>query len=129
VTLAEHQLTTRLQVDNTGVSTMEFQALLHTYHLVPAKQVKVTPLKGLTYLNKTKPGTPKEVENRDAVDVLSFTDFVYENALAASDGLYLLGWEGKSKIEVRCIGFEDLVIWNPGQGNGAKMGDMEEGGW
>jgi len=129
VTLAEHQLTSHLKVDNTGTSVMEFQALLHTYHRVPANLVGVTPLQGLTYLDKTKSGTPKETENRDAVDVQEFTDFVYENARTASSGRYALSWGGSEKVEVRCTGFDDLVVWNPGKENGAKMGDMESGGW
>lgn len=129
VTLAEHQLVTRLQVNNTGPRTMEFQALLHTYHRVPADRVRLTPLQGLTYLNKTKDGAPIEIESREEVDVVSFTDSVYENARASSSGCYSIKWGGLKRVEVRSNGLEDLVVWNPGQENGAKMSDMEEGGW
>jgi glucose-6-phosphate 1-epimerase len=129
ITLAEHQLTSRLQVDNTGPSVMAFQALLHTYHRLPAQLVRIAPLKGLTYLDKTEPGAPKKTEARDAVNVHAFTDFVYENARTASSGRYTLTCEGVDRIEVQCTGFDDLVVWNPGQDNGAKMSDMENGGW
>src|ERR1700761_472194 len=100
------QLTTDLHVQNTGSETMQFQALLHTYHRVPMELATVTPLKGLTYTNKTKIGAPKEVETREAVDVRNFTDFVYENA----PGKYEIAWDGAGAIEVRSMSFNDVVI-------------------
>jgi len=128
VTLAEHQLTSDLHVVNTGSTKLTFQALLHTYFLVPsAPSARVTPLHGLTYTNKTKSGTPRETEERQAVDVMQFTDSVYE----AAGGKYEIAVEegGRSVIGIKTIGFGDVVIWNPGKENGSKMGDMEDGGW
>jgi len=36
---------------------------------------------------------------------------------------------GMVAIEVRSTGFNDVVVWNPGQEAGRKMGDMEDNGW
>ena len=59
-----------------------------------------------------------------AVDVLKFTDSVYENA----PGKYDVLW-GSGGIEIVTKNLKDVVIWNPQAEAGAKIGDMEEGGW
>jgi glucose-6-phosphate 1-epimerase len=114
-----------MHIENTGRSAMEFQALLHTYHRVPMAIATITPLKGLTYTNKTKPGAPKEIEEREAIDAHNFTDFVYEKA----GGNYEIAWDGIGSIDIRSMGFKDVVVWNPGKDAGAKMADMEDNGW
>ncbi|TFK89963.1 galactose mutarotase-like protein [Polyporus arcularius HHB13444] len=131
VTLAEHQLSTDLHVKNTGLSTsppIEFQALFHNYIRAPASEVRVSPLTGLSYYDKTEAteearAKPK-VESRQGVDVTKFTDSVYENA----PGRYDVVWPSGA-IEVRATNLKDVVVWNPQQEAGAKIGDMETGGW
>jgi glucose-6-phosphate 1-epimerase len=54
VTLTAHQLSTDLHVTNTGNDTLTYQALLHTYFEADAATCTVSPLKGLTYIDKTK---------------------------------------------------------------------------
>ena len=104
---------------------MEFQALLHNYIRATSSEVVVTPLKGLTYYDKTEPNEElrMKVEARDQVDVKRFTDFVYQNA----PGTYEIT-SPTSKLEIRAVNFKDVVVWNP-QEEGAKIGDMEDGGW
>ena len=104
---------------------MEFQALLHNYIRTTANEVFVTPLKGLTYYDKTEPNEQlrTKIEAREHVDVKKFTDFVYQNA----PGTYEVT-APTTKVEVRAVNFKDVVVWNPQQ-EGAKIGDMEDGGW
>ena len=131
MTLAEHQLSTDLHVKNTGLSTtppIEFQALFHNYIRAPANDVRVLPLAGLSYYDKTEAteearATPK-VESRQGVDVTKFTDSVYENA----PGRYDIVWPS-GNIEIRTQNLKDVVVWNPQQEAGSKIGDMEPGGW
>ncbi|KAI0365247.1 galactose mutarotase-like protein [Pilatotrama ljubarskyi] len=131
VTLAEHQLTTDLHVKHTGLSTtppFEFQALFHNYIRAPANDVRITPLTGIKYYDKTEAteearATPK-VENRESVDVKKYTDFVYENA----PGRYDVVWPSGA-IEIKTKNLKDVVVWNPQQETGAKIVDMETGGW
>lgn len=129
VTLAEHQISTDLHVKNTATSEpLEFQALLHSYIRVPANEVLIKPLKGVSYLDKTEASEelrarPK-VEERDAVDVKWFTDSVYEGA----PGKYELSWHS-NLVEIRAHGFPNVVVWNPQKEAGEKIGDMENGGW
>jgi len=127
VTLAAHQLSTDLHVLNQSGQHIDFQALLHTYYAVNAATTKVTPLTGLTYLNKVNGGV-EETEQRQEVDVTSFTDSVYKDAVEKSAGKYKIT-DGSVSFELHTRGFKDLVVWNPSQEAGSKIGDMESGGW
>jgi len=128
ITLAEHQISTDLHVENTSTSeNLEFQALLHTYIKAPADEVRITPLRGLSYYDKTETTeqariTPK-TESRDQVDVKNVTDAVYENGPLK----YKVAWPGGG-VEVKAKNLKDVVVWNP-QEDGRKMGDMEADGW
>ncbi len=73
--------------------------------------MRIKPLKGLTYYDKTEliNGKPtKKIEDRDKVDVTNWTDSVYESA----PGVYEIGWPGGS-VEVTTTNMRDLVVWNP----------------
>lgn len=131
VTLAAHQLSTDLRVRNVAPESsapMEFQALFHNYIRAPASDVRVTPLTGLSYYDKTEAteearATPK-VESREGVDVTTFTDSVYEDG----PGKYNVTWSS-GKIEIKTVNMKDVVVWNPQKEAGSKIGDMEDGGW
>lgn len=129
--MAEHQLSTDLHVKNTGLATtgsLSFQALFHNYIRAPSNDVLVTPLQGVTYYDKTQATeelkAQARVESRAGVDVKKFTDFVYENA----PGTYQVSWPGGS-VELKTKNFKDVVVWNPQEAAGSKIGDMESGGW
>lgn len=125
ITLTEHQLSTDLHVTNKSASSpLEFQALLHTYIRAPAASVHIDGLNGLYYTDKTQLGTPRQQEQRIVGDVQKFTDSVYENGPRH----YKVTWPNGG-LEVKAIGFKDVVVWNPGAEAGSKIGDMEEGGW
>ncbi|TCD71522.1 DNA polymerase zeta [Steccherinum ochraceum] len=130
VTLAEHQISTDLHVKNVGLSTtgpLEFQALFHNYIRGPSSDILISPLQGVSYYDKTEASeelkTKAKVEGRAGVDVKKFTDFVYENA----PGAYEIKWPGGA-IAIKTVNFPNVVVWNP-QETGAKIGDMEPGGW
>ncbi|KDQ06917.1 hypothetical protein BOTBODRAFT_192744 [Botryobasidium botryosum FD-172 SS1] len=137
VTLAAHQLSTDLHVHNPSSDTaLTHQALLHTYiSTAPhsSTTVSVTPLKGLTYFDKVA-GTTKQ-EEREKVDVKEFTDSVYRGAGSGErpdGGQYKVRWgpEGaETGLDVRATNFGDVVVWNPREEAGSKLGDMEVGGW
>jgi len=129
VTLAEHQLSTNLHVENTSQDSevLEFQALLHNYILAPADDVTITPLKGLTYYDKTEStdearAAPK-LESREEVTVSKHTDSVYEDGPLR----YRLSWPHRF-LNIKAKDFKDVVVWNPQEG-GQGIGDMEPGGW
>ena len=133
MTLGGHQLTTELHVKNTATSNvgssdaLEFQALLHNYIRAPSKEVIIGPLKQVSYYDKTetteKGQSTAKVETRAAVDVKTYTDFVYENA----GEKYEVKWPG-DRITISSSNFKDVVVWNP-QDTGRNMSDMEDNGW
>lgn len=125
ITLSEHQLSTDLHVKNASAAkTLAFQALLHTYIRAPSKSLHINGLSQLNYTDKTQTGAPRLLEQRATVDVLKFTDFVYEDGPQE----YSITWpDGGMKI--KAIGFKDVVVWNPNVEASAKLSDMEEGGW
>ncbi|KAF8629706.1 hypothetical protein AX15_003322 [Amanita polypyramis BW_CC] len=127
VTLAEHQISTELHVENTSTDDMEFQTLFHNYIRAPSDEVSITPLQHLVYFDKTDiaaDGQPtQKLESRFAVDVRESTDSVYENA--PQD--YKVKWESGG-IGVQSLNMKDVVVWNPQEG-GTKIADMEEDGW
>ncbi|OSX67581.1 hypothetical protein POSPLADRAFT_1176447 [Postia placenta MAD-698-R-SB12] len=131
VTLAEHQISTDLHVQNTALSTtppLEFQALFHNYIRAPASEVSITPLEGISYYDKTETSeelrSKPKTEQRATVDVKKFTDSVYEDA----PGIYEVA-SPTNKVEIKTKSFKDVVVWNPQAEAGSKIGDMEAGGW
>lgn len=129
IALKEFSLTTTLHVTNTSSSIpFDFQALFHTYHACPSKNVRVKPLKGITWFDKTvlTDGNPtQKVETREeGVDVLLWTDAVFEATPAKLE----ISWPGGG-VDVKTSGTRDTVIWNPREGAGRKIPEMEEGGW
>lgn len=123
VTLSAHQLSTDLHVDNRSSEPLTYQALLHTYHACDAANVTISPLKGLTYLDKTK-DYAETLEERDELDVKTFTDSMYKNA----GGAYTIRYPGGG-VHVKTKGFKDVVVWNPQAEAGKALADMEDGGW
>lgn len=134
VTLGEHQLSTDLHVTNTSTSSvyppdhLEFQALFHNYIRAPANQALVFPLQNTMYYDKTATSeegrnTAKK-ETRAGVDVREATDSVYEDGSQK----YEMTWPGGG-VEIEASGLKDVVVWNPQEAGGSKIGDMEDGGW
>jgi len=129
VTLAERQLSTDLHVTNQSDNdSLQFQALFHNYIRAPAKDVKISPLAGKSYFDKTEStpearATPK-LEQREGVDVQKFTDSVYEDGGQAYD----ITWP-QGGIRIKSENLKDVVVWNPQDAAGKAMADMEDGGW
>jgi len=123
ITLAAHELSTDLHVENKSSQPLTYQALFHTYFACDASQVKVSSLKGLTYLDKTR-NYAEVVEERDELDVKNYTDAVYKSA----PGNYTIKYPGGG-VHIRTKGFNDVVVWNPHAEAGRALADMEDGGW
>ncbi|QRW19016.1 glucose-6-phosphate isomerase [Rhizoctonia solani] len=109
VTLTAHQLSTDLHVTNTGNDPLTYQALLHTYFEADAA---------------TCTNYAESVETRDEVPVKEYTDAVYKNG----GGKYIGKWAGGG-VEVKAVGFKDVVVWNPQAEAGSKIADLHEGAW
>ncbi|KAL7418802.1 hypothetical protein Q5752_006485 [Cryptotrichosporon argae] len=127
VTLAAHQLSTDVHVVNTGADTFKFQALLHNYLAVPeATKIRITGIDaGTQYKDKTLGGKVDTAPGGELV-IDRELDRVYQKV--PSQEIKVDDGHG-SGFAVRFRGFEDCTIWNPREGTGAKIADMEPGGW
>lgn len=129
VTLSEHELCTKIRVTNhSDEAELQFQALFHNYIRAPANYVKISPLTGKNYFDKTEATleakATSKLEQREDVDVQKFTDSVYVDAGQTYDVTWPQG-----KIQLRTEGLKDVVVWNPQETAGKAIGDMEDGGW
>ncbi|KIY52740.1 glucose-6-phosphate 1-epimerase [Fistulina hepatica ATCC 64428] len=126
VELGEHTLSTDLHVKNTSAAPFDFQALFHNYIRAPAKEVTVSPLQNITYYDKNEPKEERrlKLQSKNAVDVLNPSDAVYENA----GQHYTVAWRG-NVLDITTHNLKDVTVWNAGEKAGAKIVDMEPGGW
>jgi len=120
ITLAERALTMKLTVTNTGNSTFQFGAALHTYfRCEDVRNIQVQGLKGCRYWDN---GTPFDQRDNDASESLGFSgpfDRVYFDA---PDSVTLV--EGDSSKEIHKAGFADIVVWNPWLEGAQGLKDM-----
>jgi hypothetical protein len=129
VTLSERELGADLCVINhSNKDALEFQALFHNYLRAPANDVKISPLAGKNFFDKTEATAEakatSKLELRKEVDVKEFTDSVYVDGGQA----YHVSWS-RGGIQIETEGLKDVVIWNPQETVGKAIGDMEDGGW
>ncbi len=111
VDITSFTISTRLDVLNTSDKAYTFQALLHTYFLVPSiHKVAVHGLKGTTYADKLKSGA-EVVELRDSISFLGETDSVYKATPATCR---IIGEDvGISIHRSSSSSRSDFVVWNP----------------
>ena len=151
ITLAPGELTTSLQVANTGAEALEFQTLFHTYlainvrsnflpgswHFVHSIQrsaangpqdissAEITGLESVPFINKVP--SPKQSEHSKAsIKFESETDRVYTGAEQPVSVVA----SGKPVYEIRREGLGDMVVWNPWSEKAKGMSDFgPEDGW
>jgi glucose-6-phosphate 1-epimerase len=58
------------------------------------------------------------------VDVRKHTDSVFDD----TPGNYEISWPGGC-IDIKTKALKNLVVWNPREELGRKIGDMEDDGW
>jgi len=129
VKISQSSLITSLEVTNPSDSSIEIQALLHTYLRLPAEglpqDVRLGPLKGLSFADKVAQGVVS-TEEREEVDFLAGeVDRVYKNV--PSEIQVDMG-HGK-KMTIKTNGLPDLTVWNPHETKSNAMADMETEGW
>jgi glucose-6-phosphate 1-epimerase len=116
-------LEVELAVVNTGETAFDFTAALHTY--LRCNEVLKVQLEGLQerpyedFLNKT--------EGQQWGDVLTFVgaiDRIYHGATAPLT-LRELG----RRTRIAMSGFEDVVVWNPGDDGVQQLADMPDADW
>lgn len=120
------ELVMALTVENTSNSPATFEAAQHTYFCVSdVRQVQVTGLKGVDYLDKVDGQRPK-TQGDEPIRFTGETDRVYLDTRSTctlkDPGL------GRS-ITVAKVGSDSTVVWNPWADKAKAMGDLGDDDW
>ncbi|KAF9543588.1 hypothetical protein EC957_000772 [Mortierella hygrophila] len=119
VKLAAETIETKLRVHNVGDKSFDFNALLHTYFLIPdASRVKVVGLSGIDYVDKVLATT---VRQEGDIILEGEVDSVYANVKSDVQIPYVAEEGG---VQVHLKGLSDVVVWNPWVGKAAAMADF-----
>lgn len=123
VRVAGRSLEIELACENTGDQPLSFTAALHTYlKLTQFISASLQGLSGLAYWDSAaeRAGTQHE----DLLRLDGETDRIYQGV---RQDLTLR--DGDRRLQILQQGFEDAVVWNPGETKGQALPDMPADGW
>ncbi len=125
--VSTQRLDMELEAVNTGDRPWAFTAALHTYFAMP--DVAAVRLHGLSRLRYFDKVTRKEqVDRAESLQVDDELDRIYYDA--ARPLVLQSGGDPKDAVTIsQTGGFTDVVVWNPGPANAAKLADMPDDGW
>lgn len=115
----------QLEAANTGRTAFSFTGAIHTYLAVQdVRTAQVRGLQGGSYEDAVD-GLALKDERAEALAFAGEVDRVYRDAPEA------LALEGGGLPPRRILqrGFPDTVVWNPGPGKAARLGDMPPQDW
>lgn len=115
-----------LNVTNTGDAPFDFTAALHTYLATSdVRRAGVAQLGACRMIDTTIDARAEFRHDGSTLRIHRETDNVY---LAAPAALTLLH-DDQAILQLEQQGFADSVIWNPGPGKAAQLGDMPVAHW
>lgn len=112
VDLAADSLSTKMNVENKGEESFDFQAALHSYFTVSdLENLEIKgSFAGKEFLNKMVGEGEMQTEDRDAITITEEYDRVYKGV---SDPVLNDKGTGKALTVDNSAGWEDTVLWNP----------------
>ena len=125
VTLDE-ALSSAITIENTGGEAFPFQCALHTYlRVADLRKVSVEGLEGATYQDRTAKSVQRR-ERRRPLTVSTEVDRIY----VARPGRLRIRDESRGRaILLDRAGFNDVVIWNPGEERARASIGLADGEW
>tara|TARA_B110001452_G_scaffold148979_1_gene124004 strand:+ start:2675 stop:3571 length:897 start_codon:yes stop_codon:yes gene_type:complete len=124
VKLSEAELSTDIELTNSGSEPFEFTAALHTYFATPdVEHASIMGLAGLSYEDNAAGGA-LAVEQAEEVRLAAEVDRAYLDA----PGSLTIRHDG-APIELTKRGFRDVVLWNLGADKASSMSDLGPGEW
>ncbi|GAB3334395.1 D-hexose-6-phosphate mutarotase [Marilutibacter aestuarii] len=111
-----------LDVVNTGATSFDFAAALHTYLAVDdTAGVRISGLSGRRFLDSTR-----DVDAVDTEPVLALDGGEIDRIYAdVASPLHLE--DGPHRLDIAMSGFSDVVVWNPGPAKAAQLPDLAPG--
>ncbi len=121
------QLDVELAITNTGETTFDFSAALHTYLLIDdLKHARLAGLYGVRYLDSLSGQTqPQEL---DPLGFVGEIDRIYFDAHAIHKAALSLS-TAMGRMAISSEGFDDVVVWNPGPAKAATLADLPDHDW
>lgn len=123
LSIAAARLDMELSIENTGSTAFEFTAALHTYVRVEeARYTVIEGLEGVHYHDSLH--DTQGVQSHDQLRVLPDIDRIYFDVPRP-----ITLREPGRRLSITTQGFEDAVIWNPGEARTAALTDMPPQGF
>jgi glucose-6-phosphate 1-epimerase len=112
VSLEDDKLSTKMNVENKGEESFDFQAALHSYFTVSAiENLEIAgSFAGKEFLNKMVGEGEMQTEEREVITISEEYDRVYKGV---NDPVLKDSGSGKSLTVQNTAGWEDTVLWNP----------------
>lgn len=115
------RLTVTLTVENTGTTGFDFTAALHSYFRVDdVRRAEVVGLHNGRYRTSL---TDVHFDENESLHITGAIDRVYIGAPS-----HLTLREPGRQLSIERAKFPDVVVWNPGAEEAARLTDMEPGG-
>lgn len=125
VTLDE-ALSTAITIENTGQDAFPFHCALHTYlRVADVRKVSVEGLEGATYQDRTAKSVQRR-ERRRPVTVRGEVDRIY---VGRTGRLRIVDESRGRAILLDRAGFNDVVVWNPGEEKARTSIGLADGEW
>jgi glucose-6-phosphate 1-epimerase len=119
-------LTMSLEVRNPGPAPITFEEALHTYYAVQdVREVRVTGLEGVEYLDKVT-GFSRKRESQEPLRIAGETDRIY---LATKSACSIHDPGKRRRIVVSKTGSETTVVWNPWVDRARAIPDLGDLEW
>jgi glucose-6-phosphate 1-epimerase len=123
VSVGGRQLDVELAIANTGETTFDFQAALHTYLRVDdVLKAQLEGLQGMRYEDSTTGQWQQQWG--DVTTVAGEVDRIYTDVARE-----LVLREMGRRLEIHASHFPEVVVWNPGAQKCAQLSDMPADGW
>ncbi len=125
VTLDE-ALATAITIENTGQEAFPFHCALHTYlRVADLRKVSVEGLEGATYQDRTAKSVQRR-ERRRPLTVRGEVDRIY---VSRAGRLRIVDESRGRAILLDRAGFNDVVVWNPGEQKARATINLADGEW
>lgn len=123
VKISDQVLTLHFSVQNTGESAFAWTGGLHPYFLVDdIRCCRITGLNGLAVRDRYDASASRQVDE-EAYWGVDPCERLYDGSPA------LVIDNGARKLVLQATGFDQWMVWNPGEKGGAALQDLPEGDW
>jgi len=117
------RLTIRLDILNAGKNAFAFGGGLHPYFRVQdLRQMRISGLHGLPVQDRYQPQL-----RVDAAAALALDAAPFERLYDACPDLTL--WTGEKSLRLSASGFDQWMVWNPGEAGARQLADLPDADW